>query len=82
MQTWQMQEAKMNLSDLIRHAKLSPQLITVRGNPEVVVLSTKTYSKMKGKEISIFDIMQKCPDKKLKLGGKRSTDSKLRKVNI
>ncbi len=85
MQTWQVQEAKMSLSDLIRQAKISPQLITVRGHPEVVVLSTKAYSKISKAPLSIFDVMQKFPQGKLGKNldlDKRSKDKKLRKIDL
>ena len=82
---WQVQEAKMSLSDLIRNAQISPQLITVRGHPEVVVLSTKFYSKLTKAPLSIVDIMQKFPYKSLDFVKKvnaRSRDKKLRKIDF
>ncbi len=82
MKVWQVQEAKTKLSDLIRNAKLNPQLITVRGHAEVVVMSTKQYSKLNKSELSIFEVMQKFPHKKLELAGKRSKDSKQRNINL
>jgi prevent-host-death family protein len=82
MKAWQVQEAKMHLSDLIRNAKLNPQLITVRGNAAVVVISTKQYSKLNKSELSIFDVMQKFPYKKMELAPKRSADKKLRKIKL
>ena len=82
---WQMQEAKMSLSDLIHNAQTDPQLITVRGRPEVVVLSTKSYSKLTKTTLSIFDIMQKFPDRDHKKNlniDRRFKDKKLRKVDF
>lgn len=82
MKSWQVQEAKMHLSDLIRNAKLNPQLITVRGHAEVVVISTKQYSKLNKSELSIFDVMQKFPHKKNDFVTTRSKDKSLRKVEL
>lgn len=82
MRAWQVQEAKTKLSDLIRSAKLNPQMITVRGHPEVIVISTKQYSKLNKSELSILDVMQKFPHKKMDLAGKRSKDSKLREISF
>lgn len=79
MRAWQVQEAKSHLSDLIRNAKLNPQLITVRGNPEVVVISAKQYSKLNKTEDSIIEIMQRCPHK---INLKRSKDKRVRKIKF
>lgn len=81
MKSWQVQEAKMQLSELISMAKSNPQLITLRGNPEVVVISTKFFNKL-SKEMSIFDIMQKFPDKNLNFELSRSRDKKTRKISL
>lgn len=79
MKAWQVQEAKSHLSDLIRNAKLNPQLITVRGNPEVVVISAKQYSKLNKTEDSIIEIMQRCPHE---IDLKRSKDKRVRKIKF
>lgn len=81
MKTWQVQEAKTKLSSLIRCAKQNPQMITVHGNPEVVVLSAKQYSKLSKTENSILEIMQSIPYKDFKFP-KRSKDSRTRKINL
>ncbi len=46
MQTWQLQEAKARLSEVIRQASQSPQEITLRGQPAVVVISKDEYNKL------------------------------------
>lgn len=46
MQTWQLQEAKNRLSEVVRHAHHGPQLITLRGKEEAVVLSFDEYQKL------------------------------------
>jgi len=46
MQTWQLQEAKNRLSEVVRHAHREPQLITLRGKEEAVVLSFDEYQKL------------------------------------
>lgn len=48
MKTWQLQEAKAHLSELVKQASSGvPQEITLRGKPAVVVLSTQQYEKLK-----------------------------------
>ena len=44
MHTWQLQEAKARLSEVVRQAEREgPQVITVRGKEEAVVLSRADY---------------------------------------
>ncbi len=80
MKAWQVQEAKAKFSDLIHNAKLNPQLITVRGHPEAVVISIKQYSKFSKPDLSLFEVMQKFPHPDLKIATKRSKNSKLREI--
>ena len=43
MHSWQLQQAKAHLSDLVKQAAAGkPQEITVRGEPTVVILSTQS----------------------------------------
>ena len=45
--TWQLQEAKAKLSELVRRARSEgPQTITVRGEPAVVVISIEEYERL------------------------------------
>ena len=62
MRTWQLQEAKAHLSDLVREASLGkPQEITLRGNPAVVVLSTDQYQRLVHPKPSLVDFLQQSP---------------------
>jgi antitoxin Phd len=46
---WQLQEAKAQLSELVKAAaRDGPQAITVRGEPAAVVLSRADYEKLRG----------------------------------
>jgi antitoxin Phd len=48
MQTWQLQDAKARLSEVIKRAvNEGPQEITVRGEPTAVVLSAEEFRKLK-----------------------------------
>lgn len=64
-QTWQLQEAKARLSELIKRATTDgPQEITVRGEPTAVVLSAAAYRKLKTpakKKPSLVQILQRSP---------------------
>ena len=82
MQVWQVQEAKMQLSKLIHEAKKDPQIITVRGEETVVVISKKQYEKLKKPQLSILEAMQKSPSKEVKLNFERNKDNKIREVEL
>lgn len=44
---WQLQEAKMNLSKLIKRAVSGdPQVVTVHGKPTAVVVSVEEYARL------------------------------------
>jgi len=47
MTTWKMQNAKVQLSSLVKQALSNePQFITLRGKPAVVVLSQQEYDRL------------------------------------
>jgi antitoxin Phd len=48
MRTWQLQEAKARLSEVIKQAsREGPQTITMRGEPTAVVISQNEYERLK-----------------------------------
>lgn len=64
--SWQLQTAKARLSEVVREAKLhGPQTITVRGEPEAVVVSLPAYRRMKmersRKQLTLLEVMQQSP---------------------
>jgi prevent-host-death family protein len=62
MQTWQMQEAKAHLSELVKCAQnLGPQDITWHGRSVAVVLSRAAFEQLVGNEKSLLDFMQASP---------------------
>lgn len=50
MHTWQLQEAKAKFSSLIRLCDNEPQMISLRGEDKVVMLSIAEYSKLLRKQ--------------------------------
>ena len=60
MQTWQLQEAKAKLSEVIETAeKKGPQMITRRGVETAVVVSMEEWKQLKAKrEKTILEILQ------------------------
>lgn len=61
MHTWQLQEAKARFSEVVKLANFSPQVITVRGHEEVVIISRKTYSEFANEKQDIVSFIQNSP---------------------
>lgn len=62
MTTWQMQEAKARLSELVKLAETDgPQDITLHGRSVAVVLSRSAYQRLSGQRASLADFMQASP---------------------
>ncbi len=62
MQTWQMQEAKAKLSELVKRAQIDgPQDITLHGESVAVVLSRETFERLTSPSVSLVDFMRASP---------------------
>jgi prevent-host-death family protein len=62
MQTWQIQDAKAQLSSVLRGAEIDgPQEITNHGRPVAVVLSRADYDRLAGTGQSLVDFMRRSP---------------------
>ncbi|MFJ3056040.1 type II toxin-antitoxin system Phd/YefM family antitoxin [Herbaspirillum sp. NPDC087042] len=62
MRTWQIQEAKAQLSELLRASERSgPQEITWHGRSVAVVLSKADYERLSGAGRSLVEFMQGSP---------------------
>lgn len=62
MQTWQLQEAKNRLSEVVDKAiDQGPQVITRRGVETAVVLSFDEYRKLRKPETDLVDFFQASP---------------------
>ncbi|MBP7522052.1 MAG: type II toxin-antitoxin system Phd/YefM family antitoxin, partial [Leptothrix sp. (in: Bacteria)] len=54
MHTWQIQEAKARLSELVKRAEVEgPQDITLHGRSVAVVLSRAAYQRLSGQQASL-----------------------------
>jgi prevent-host-death family protein len=54
--TWQLQEAKARLSEIVRRAiEEGPQHVSVRGEPAAVIISEDEYRELTSKRPSIVD---------------------------
>lgn len=62
MHTWQMQEAKARLSEVVKCAESEgPQDITLHGKSVAVVLSRATFERLSGSEHSLVEFMRQSP---------------------
>ena len=62
MQTWQMQEAKAHMSELVKQAQnQGPQAITVHGRPAAVIVSRETYDRLSQTGDSLVAFMRRSP---------------------
>ena len=62
MSSWQLQEAKARLSELVKLAEQDgPQEITVHGRAAVIVMSAVEYERLRNAGGSLVDFMRKSP---------------------
>ena len=62
MQTWQLQEAKNRLSEVVDKAlHQGPQVITRRGAETAIVLSIEDYHKLRQPDTDLVDFFQASP---------------------
>lgn len=62
MRTWQIQEAKTHLSELVRAAeRAGPQAITWHGREVAVVLSRAEYERLTSAGQSLVEFMRRSP---------------------
>ena len=61
MQTWQMQEAKARMSELVKRAQTQPQDITLHGKSVAVVISRETFDRLSQAQDSLVDFMRRSP---------------------
>lgn len=61
MKSWQVQEAKARLSDLIKSAQHEPQDITLHGKSVAVVVSRADFDRMQASKESLVSFMQRSP---------------------
>jgi prevent-host-death family protein len=73
--SWPLQEAKNKLSQVVQQAASEgPQVITVRGRPAAVVVSTQEYERLTRPSTSLLEFFQQSPLSGLELDIERSKD--------
>ena len=82
MRTWQLQDAKAKLSELVKHVINSgPQGISLRGVLEVILISKNDYEKLTKKKSNFLNFMRNSPLKGLEINLERNK-SKSRDVEL
>lgn len=61
MHTWQLQEAKARMSELVKRAQTQPQDITLHGKSVAVVISRETFDRLSLAQDSLVDFMRRSP---------------------
>jgi len=61
MHTWQMQEAKARMSEVVRRAQTQPQDITLHGKSVAVVISRDAFNRLSQAQDSLVDFMRRSP---------------------
>ena len=61
MHTWQIQEAKARMSELVKRAQTQPQGITLHGKPVAVVISCESFDRLSLTQDSLVDFMRRSP---------------------
>lgn len=73
--SWQLQEAKAKLSQLIQEAQRQPQVITLHGRDKAVVLSVEAYEALvRQQDGNLADFFRKSPWAENELTIERSDD--------
>jgi prevent-host-death family protein len=61
MGTWQMQEAKARLSEVVKTAQSEPQKITMHGQSVAVVISQSMYQRLTNNQLTLTEFLTNSP---------------------
>jgi antitoxin Phd len=82
LKTWQLQEAKTHLSEVLRAAiQRRPQEITLRGKTAAILISKEDYDKLVKPKPSFLQFMRQSPLVGVRLNLKRNP-SKTREIDL
>lgn len=74
MNTWQLQDAKSQFSDVIQQTiHNGPQLVTLRGKPCVILISVEEYEQLTRPKQNLVEFLKNSPLQGVSLDIKRST---------
>lgn len=62
MNSWSLQDAKAKFSEFVRLVKAKgPHVVTLRGKPEVVVMTIRDYEALNAQKPSLVSLMRSSP---------------------
>lgn len=73
---WRLQDAKARFSELVRRVKTEgPQLVTVHGREEVVIVAADEYRRLKGEATgqALIDVLQASPHRDVEIAPPRAS---------
>lgn len=72
---WQLQDAKNRFSEVVRMAATEgPQVITVRGKEEAILIAKKDFDALSHAENDLVEVLQQSPFADLELKFEREVD--------
>ena len=80
--TWQLQNAKAKLSEVVKRATAAPQVITVNGKMSAVIISADDYQRLFQPKQNLVELLESSPLKNTKLKLSRSKSAKRRAVKL
>lgn len=73
MESWSLQDAKARFSELVRLVKADgPRVVTLRGKPEIVIMTLAEYDAIRAKKPSLVNMMAGSPLSGMELDVQRS----------
>ncbi len=77
MDSWSLQDAKAKFSEFVRLVKAKgPHVVTLRGKPEVVVMTIKDYEALNAQRPSLLMLMKSSPLANMDLDVERSSKAR------
>lgn len=73
MDSWSLQDAKAKFSEFVRLVKSKgPHVVTLRGKPEVIVMTIKDYEALSSQKPSLMALMRSSPLSGMELDAPRT----------
>ena len=79
---WQLQNAKVQLSEVIKRAASAPQVITVDGKESAVIVSAEDYQRLFQPKPNLVELLENSPLNDVELDLERNKSTKRRKVEL
>ena len=81
MDSWSLQDAKAKFSEFVRLVKnRGPHMVTLRGKPEIVVMTLRDYEALQQQKPSLMSLMRTSPMAGMEMDVER--EGSLREVSL